>query len=365
MPTEKAHGIQIAKMCEAFSRFSSLEILLPKRKNIIKENIYSYYNVSNNFVIKYLNILDLVGVFPRGGFFISSFLFAKAVSKYLKKNNYKGLVYSRDLFSLYFLKNNNNYRLFYEIHNFPKKLNIFHKKLFNKIKFVAISQGLKDELEKHGISKENILVAHDGVDIENFNIGLDKKDARKKLNLPIDKKIVLYSGHLYSWKGVDTLFAAAKFIKGDIYFVGGAKEDLEKFSKKILDERYTNVFFLGQKPHKLIPIYLTAADVLVLPNSSKQKISSHYTSPIKLFEYMASNRPIVASNLPSIREVLDNSNAVFFTPDDHIDLANNINRILYDYELSLMVSKKARDDVENFSWEKRAKTILMFFNQHL
>jgi len=106
---------------------------------------------------------------------------------------------------------------------------------------------------------------------------------------------------------------------------------------------------------------LFAADALVLPNSAKAKISSHYTSPLKLFEYMASRRPIVASDLPSLREVLrDGENAVLVKPDNPRALAEGIERALSDAELAARIGRQAREDVEQYTWEKRAVNITTF-----
>src|SRR3989344_3082477 len=120
-----------------------------------------------------------------------------------------------------------------------------------------------------------------------------------------------------------------------------------------------NVLILGHKPHQEIPSYLKAADVLALPNSAKDKIYLN-TSPVKLFEYMASGCPIVASNLPSIAEVLNYQNSVLVNPDDAGDLARGIEKILNEPNLGQQLSKRALEDVKNYTWEHRAKKILLF-----
>ena len=104
--------------------------------------------------------------------------------------------------------------------------------------------------------------------------------------------------------------------------------------------------------------FIEKADLLVLPNSAKDKMSL-FTSPIKLFEYMASKRPIVASSLPSIKEILiDNKNAILFEPDDHIDLAKKINLAL-SKDCKYIVNN-AYDDVKVYTWDIRAEAIANF-----
>ena len=105
---------------------------------------------------------------------------------------------------------------------------------------------------------------------------------------------------------------------------------------------------------------MKAADALVLPNKKEEKISELYTSPLKLFEYMASGRPIIASDLPSLREVLDENSAVFFESGDSSQLAESIKNILNNENLGRSISSRAFEKVKNHTWENRAKKILDF-----
>ena len=117
----------------------------------------------------------------------------------------------------------------------------------------------------------------------------------------------------------------------------------------------------GYRPPSEIPLWLKAADVLVLPNSAKKDISKFYTSPMKLFEYMASKRPIVASNLPSLREILNKENAILLVePDNPEALAQGIKQAMEDRNLVQTITQNAYDDVQNYTWEKRAEKILKF-----
>jgi len=114
----------------------------------------------------------------------------------------------------------------------------------------------------------------------------------------------------------------------------------------------------------IIPIYLQSADVLVLPNSGKEKISARYTSPLKLLEYMASNRPIVASKLSSILEVVSDRECIFAEADNPISFSSSIRKVLDDSVLAKDISKNALNKVEQFSWGNRVKNILSIINNH-
>ncbi|MDE2021763.1 MAG: glycosyltransferase family 4 protein, partial [Patescibacteria group bacterium] len=146
-------------------------------------------------------------------------------------------------------------------------------------------------------------------------------------------------------------------------FVGGTENDTKAFREKYAFVK--NIRVIGKRPHAEIPLYLRAADILVLPNSGKEDLSRLYTSPLKLFEYMASGVPIIASDLPSIREILDESLAYFFTPDDHESLSRAINKVFQNYEEAKGKGASARVVAEKYSWEKRARGILDFITARL
>ncbi|MFH1938393.1 MAG: glycosyltransferase family 4 protein [Patescibacteria group bacterium] len=368
IPTEKAHGVQIMKMCQAFQKAGlDIELVVAKRSNPQFKNIspFDYYGISQKFPIKKLWLVDVVGwrflgvfsvLIPNITFALSAFfhlLFKKA-----------DIIYSRDEFSLFFLsffKKN----LVLELHTFPNSKLFLYKWLFKRIKkIVVINNRLKQVVVDLGIEPDKILVAHDGVDLEQFIIKESKEECRRKLNFSLDKKIVIYTGQLFKWKGVYILAEASKFLDDNfrIILVGGMKKDIVKLEEFIQKENLGKVIILGHQILDSIPFYLKSADVLVLPNSAKERISREWTSPMKMFEYMASQRPIVASDLPSLREILNENNAILVKPDDIQDLANGINQSLKNPDFSAKMSKQAFKNVQNYTWMKRAKKILDFLN---
>jgi len=238
-----------------------------------------------------------------------------------------------------------------EIHFLPRKIGWLYEKICRRAKSIIVLTGfIKKELSENGILKDKILISSDAVDLEGFDIKILKMEARKNLGLPRNRKIVMYVGSSWEWKGVRVLLNSARGILKDVFFVCVGFEGKD-------DE---NVRFTGFRSHKTIPLWLKAADVLVLPNSAKEKISAFYTSPMKMFEYMASGIPIVASGLPSIREVLNGKNAVLVEPDNPDALAEGIKRVLSDFGLSDKISKQAYQDVQNYTWKNRARKIMDF-----
>ncbi len=356
IPTEKAHGLQIIKTCEALASFgNNVKLVIPTRKNFIKQSVFDFYNVSQTFSVKKLFSMSF-NLFGKFGFIIQQIFFALRVV-FLKISPID-VIYSRDEFSLYFLSFFHK-NIFYEAHD--NKWNFFARRVFKKSAgIVSITFGLKDFYVKKGILADRILVSPDGVDLNDFGKNYDKNNSRKKFNLPQDKKIILYTGHLYGWKGVYTLADSAKFFnKNTVFvFVGGTEKDVGMFRDYC--KNFNNILIMGNRPHSEIPEYLACADVLVIPNSAKSDISKYYTSPIKLFEYMASGVPIIASDLPSIREVLDKNNASFFESDSPQDLAENIKKLLENVDFANNLSEQAKKDVLKYTWQKRAEAILNF-----
>jgi glycosyltransferase involved in cell wall biosynthesis len=224
----------------------------------------------------------------------------------------------------------------------------------------VITNKLKEYYVREGVPEEKIIVAPDGVDLEMFDNLMSKKEARRKLGIPIDKRVICYTGHLYDWKGVNILAMSMKYLSDDhiCYFVGGTEEDVFKFKKFIEKNKIPNTVVVGYVSPIVVPIYLAASDILVLPNIRKGL--SEFTSPLKLFEYMASKRPIVASDLPSIREILNEENAVLVEPGNPKALAEGIKRVLNDKKFAYKLSENAYKDVQQYDWVKRAEKIIEF-----
>ena len=174
-----------------------------------------------------------------------------------------------------------------------------------------------------------------------------------------------YAGHLYPWKGVDVLveaLARVPDVRGLI--IGGHEKEPDLERVRALAARLgvsDRIEFAGQIAPAAVAARLQEADILTLPNPASA-ISSHATSPLKLFEYMAAGRAIVASNLPSIGEVLvDDVNAVLVTPGDAEALAAGISRLAADPAERQRLGSAARDGVAEYSWDRRAERLEALF----
>ena len=257
MPTERAHGIQVVKTCEALAQAGvEVELVVPRRKTSILESPFAYYGVEENFRITYVPVIDSVS-WGRVGFFVETVSFALGARKYVR-----GSVYGRDELVLALLMLACVVQVVWETHTGAWNLAArFVSRRATHI--VAISQGLKDFYSKRGVPQERIVVAHDGVDLDDFATPEPRGQARRRLGLPQDAALALYVGGLEGWKGAEVLCRSAKFLQGGIRVavIGPHYEELQ--------EKYPSVTFLGPRPYAELAHNLAAADVLVLPNSAR------------------------------------------------------------------------------------------------
>jgi glycosyltransferase involved in cell wall biosynthesis len=273
------------------------------------------------------------------------------------------MVYSNEALPIFFASLKFPHSTF-AVHDFPERHRWFWRTLFQQMEnLLATNAWKKREIVKtFNIQPEKIFVEPNAVDIKSFEVHDSEHALRKKFNIEGFSRIVLYTGHLYEWKGVNTLGNAAKLLPKNVgvVFVGGTDKDVERF--RLLYGTVSNVRIIGQRPHTEIPLWQSVADILVLPNSGKSMLSSHYTSPMKLFEYMASGKPIVASRISSITEHLDDTCAVLISPDQEVKLAGAIKKLIADPSLCDTLGKSAHIRGENYTWEARAKRILMLWH---
>jgi glycosyltransferase involved in cell wall biosynthesis len=217
--------------------------------------------------------------------------------------------------------------------------------------YVTITAGLADDLARRFGPRLNVAVVPDGVRLP---------PQRRWDGLPEDpgRPIAAYAGHLYPWKGVDVLLEAlARTARVRGLIVGGHEREPDLPRLRSLAERLRigeRVTFTGLVPPAEVAPLLRRATILVLPNPASV-ISTRHTSPLKLFEYMAAGRAIVASDLPSIREVLeDGANALLVPPGDAVALAAAISRLASQRELAASLSRAAFEGAAEYSWDRRA-----------
>ena len=204
--------------------------------------------------------------------------------------------------------------------------------------------------------EDRLWVEHDGVDLGAIRPHADRAAARAQLGVThAGGPLVVYAGRAIAGKGVDVLIDAAGRL-GDcgahVLVVG-----------KIYEADYVarapdNVTFTGFVAPAMVPAYLAAADVMVMPTTADLAYAA-YTSPLKLFEYMATGNPVVASDLPVLREVLtDGENALLYPSRDAAALADAVRRVALRPDLGRALADRALLDVQHYGWSARATRIL-------
>lgn len=363
MPTEKAHGLQIAKSVEALTRKGIHATLwLPRRRNPIEKSITEYYDLRVESAVRYFVAPDFLRL-PRwfGSLRFSFDAFGFFLALLFTRIDREGVFFTRNP-ELAWLFKMKGASVFYEAHLFPSsKLPLLKFFLHSVDGIIANSDGTADAFAAHGF--QHVQVVRNGVDIERFTAVQAREEARALLDLPKEKTIIMYVGAFYEWKGVLLLLEAwEKHFGGRndllLVLVGGSANDLIRFGASKADAELPNVFFVEHIPSAKIPVYLSASDMLVLPNMPTTEESIRYTSPIKLFEYMASGRPIIASDLPSIREVLSPETALLCKAGDVDALALGIENLLRSPRDARERSERARTMVHTYSWDARAQLLL-------
>jgi glycosyltransferase involved in cell wall biosynthesis len=225
--------------------------------------------------------------------------------------------------------------------------------------YVTITGGLKQMLEEKFGTRPHTAVVPDGV----------RFAAPGTLHVAggTDNTIVGYAGHLYPWKGVDVLIEAIALVPGvSALIVGGHDVEGDRARLEALAERFgvsERVTFTGHVEPAQVRSYLEPATILALPNPASAA-STHFTSPLKLFEYMAAGRPIVGSDLPAIREVLRHEqNALLVPPGDAAALAQGIQRLAKDRDLATQLAQQALADVGDYTWDRRAARLERLFSE--
>lgn len=379
IPTEKAHGLQIMQNCEAFADAGyELTLWVSRRWNTRQmrqiKDPFAYYGVNPNFTIRYLPCLDLFPLFPpdsrgtRLAFYLLLLSYALVMTALLLMTR-ADVYYSREealLALLSWLKPKPS--LAYEAHLLPlsrRAAALTRYVVARAGSVIAITPQLRQDLiHQRGACPERTLAAHDGIRRARFASLPDQSTARRHIGWDESAFIVGYVGRLQMIgmdKGLRTLAAALSQVKGaHLALVGGPDDMAEGLRRQwrelgLPDERF---LYVGHVPPDDVPRYLCAFDVCAMPHPHTTQFA-YYTSPLKLFEYMASHSPIVASDLPAWSDVVRHEeSALLAPPADSAALAQAIDRLRRDPALRQRLAKAARRRVmAHYTWAARAEKI--------
>jgi glycosyltransferase involved in cell wall biosynthesis len=242
-------------------------------------------------------------------------------------------------------------------------------KLPGRKRLVPITHALRQILEREYrpiLPESQVVVAPSGVDLDRFEDLPDAQTARARLNLPLGWTAAC-TGHLYAGRGMELIIGlAGRMPDVNFLWMGGTDQDVNTWLKRISAAECHNITLTRFIPNSELPLYQAAADVQLIPFSRNLSTSgggntSDVCSPMKTFEYMAAGRVILSSDLPVLREVLNESNAILCPPDDVQAWEQALRALQKDASRGQLLAEQARRDVEKFSWEARCKLILAGF----
>ncbi len=382
-PNEKAHSLQIMQNCEAFANEGyTVELWVTRRFNTpdmkaIKDP-FAYYGVEKNFVIRRVPVIDLMPLcggnlaLERWAFLLAklSYVFFLLWGLLFKRAD---LYYTRDEIIAWVVgRVKRPKQLAYEAHLFGDG-GVFLQRQACEVShaIIAITPPLAQALITHrGAHPQKVLVAHDGIRGARFENLPTQAQARQRIGWQEGAFVVGFVGRLQMLnmdKGVGTLIHALSQVEGAHLAIVGGPDDIAENYRQLwqslgMDER--RFLYVGHVVPAEVPAYISAFSVCAMPHPNTAQYAN-YTSPLKLFEYMACGKPIIASDLPSWQDVLqDGYNALLVPPDDVNALASGLVRLHDVPELAQNLGAQAyRNAWERYTWQARARHILLHLSE--
>ena len=362
VPSNTANSIQVMKVCQAFVQLGHEVILLvpgTQPSNFQPSTLRTKYGLTTPFEVQWLPVKD------RRTFPWTAVRRARALNVDLL---YAWPIQSAALGLLVGLP------VMLEMHDFPAgSFGPLWYRLFLRLpgrkRLLPITHALRRELEhryRPTLPLGQVVIAPDGVDLERYEHLPDPESARRQLGLNPGLTVIC-TGHLYAGRGADLLLTlASSFPKVNFLWVGGRPQDVDDWRSRASNSGLQNITYTGFLPNERIPLYQAAADVLLMPYERAVSTSSggntaEICSPMKMFEYMAAGRAILTSDLPVLREVLNEDNAVFCPPGEAGAWEKSLSLLLSDAKRRQALGQRAQTDVKGYSWLVRTHRSLEDF----
>jgi glycosyltransferase involved in cell wall biosynthesis len=369
MPNEKAHGYQTALMCEAFALTGAqVKLVVPRRVNTSElrgiTDAAAYYGLRDNFDIVRLPCIDFLWMSgSQFAFLLQTVTFIISLVFWLPFQK-SDTLFTRDHFVMAVLTLMSPRRkLIYEVHSKFRSGRGKHLQgwILRRVgKVVSLTGTMARQLEELGA--RDVIVAHDGVRPERFDDLPTASQIRAEIGIAESAFVACYAGRLHTMgmsKGLDVFVEAAAQVGGIVFLlVGGPDEHVEA-----LRARWTlppeDFVAVGTVPPVDVPRYLAAADVCLI-TSPQNEFFANETSPMKLFEYMMAGRAIIASDLPSTREVVRHGESAYLVPPSDVEALAEALRVLRDdVTLQRKLGAQAAQDARQYTWQARAERILL------
>jgi glycosyltransferase involved in cell wall biosynthesis len=353
IPSRAAHGVHVMKMCQALARQGHEVTLLaygPKRG--ATEDVYRYYGVDETFVVKQIPVARI-----RGATLLSLPRLYRELKVYNRRDT---LVYARSIYGA-FLAARMGFRIIYEAHAPPPHAltHWLEKRLLRKEEFqklIVISESLKRTYLSTFGPIRHIEVCRDAADIPSVGSAVDYPWPGRTGRLQVG-----YAGHLFRGRGIEIILGCAERLpQHDFHIVGGREQDIRYWR----GQGGANVHLHGFVPPSLVPVVLSQCDVLLLPAQKGLRVVgknidiSGCMSPMKLFEYMAARKAIIASDLPVLREVLHEGNSLLVRPDDLDGWTAGIRACEDPRRRDRLAAAAYEEFLAKYTWEIRAARAL-------
>ncbi len=359
IPSRSANSIHVMKMCEAFVKNGHEVVLFVRECRERVDDEYHYYGVQRCFDIQKQSWPSLRGV---GGWF-----YAWQVKKKMMRYPLPDIFYGRDVYSLLLMASTGR-PFIYETHIPPpnrirKYLEARLLRLKNLKRLVVISDALRREYLRifSWMSQDRVLVAHDGA-----NLPEPMRPVGDDFVSPGQNKClrVGYVGHLYRGKGMEVIAQlAVRLPNFDFHVVGGTGKNIKRWKTLA---KAKNIYFHGFIPHGLLDKYYDLFDVVLAPYQMEVGVYrgpaniGEWMSPLKIFEYMAHAKAIVASDLPVLKEVLRHEvNSLLCPPHDIEAWQNALLNLANNPSLKRTLGLTAHHEfITRYTWKNRADIVL-------
>jgi glycosyltransferase involved in cell wall biosynthesis len=245
-----------------------------------------------------------------------------------------------------------------------RALNYHHENLLG---IVTHSDLCRRSFIHAGIPEGHVITNYNGYAPAHFTPALTREEARARLGLESMDRIATYTGRIGTTKGIPFLARVAHQLPNVTFLLVGAitGSEQERTVLRLVQELGAeNIRLKPRVPPSEVSAYLFASDCLVIPPTAAPLLRHGRTVlPMKTFSYLAAGRPIVAPDLPDLREVLHhNENALLVPPDDVDAAAAAIQLAVFNQTLSEKLGNAARRDAAQFTWQERAQRFSLFLN---
>ena len=354
-PSRDANSIHIMRMCEAIAKLGHEVFLIVSSRKKSEDEIFEHYGIEKSFRLKIVRVPFIKG--KTIIYSVKAGLTAKSMKPHVLLGRNSISCASSALMGM---------RILYDSHGPVWEQNIIKfmaykilRRSKNLKKMTVNSYALKKMYEHKNLDPPcGITVAHNG-SIEFPFDELPKKWPGRANTLQIG-----YMGHLYPKRELEIIVKLAKNLpQFDFHVVGGNLEDISFWQNK---SQSTNLYFHGFVKHSVIHRYRNKCDILLAPYGKKNVTmaggggdQSNYMNPIKVIEYMASKKPIICSDIPILKELLDEDSAIFATPSEISDWISAIYKLQKNLELKNTLANNAYHKFKDrLTWESRAKILL-------